>query len=266
MNLNEQLRLKIILEERFRREVRALFNRIRIQYRVGISTETRIRASRYVPQWVVLLQRHYTRVQRVFRGVVQNDHKQAGDTKQTDDEVIAALLAWADENSQEVAAVITNTTQENMDSALMQARQSFSDQGITDYSTRELALVAAVMLGRVFRGRETSIIMTETQRAAESTKLIEAYSLSGLQPMAAVTREQTPSTESSKDWIDVGDKDVRDGHHAREVAEVDVNQPFIVNGQQMMYPGDNSRGASVDNTINCRCGSFYTFREQGARI
>jgi hypothetical protein len=257
MNLRDQLRHKIILEERFRREVRRLFNRIRIEFRIGISTRSIKRAANYNPRWVVLLENHYTRVQKTFRGVVKNDEKQ--NEQENNDEVSSALLLWAFINSIDVARAITNTNQRNMDDAIAQARQAFSDEGNTSYTTRELAALSAIMLNRKFRGRETSIIITETQRAAESTKLIEAFGEAGLPPDAVVTQGRVPVTNAIKEWVDVGDKDVRRGHHAGEVASVSIDRPFIVNGQQLMYPGDNSRGAAVGNTINCRCGSFYTF-------
>lgn len=256
MNLNEQLKLKIALEEQFRREVRALFNRIRIEFRIGVSTGVRIRAEKYLPQWRVLLETHYRRVQNRFMGVVKDNIKQIDNVE---DLVLAALIAWAEVNTFDSSNVITKTTQNNMDDAIAQARQAFSDEGTVDYTNPELALVSAAILGRKFRGREQSIIMTETQKAAESTKLIEAFAVAGLQPMAVVTREQVPETESIKEWQDMEDKLVRTGHHARQVVPVAIDKPYIVNGQQMMYPSDSSRGATVKNTINCRCASFYIF-------
>lgn len=255
MNTHDQTKLKIIYEERFRPEVRRLFNRVCIEFRIGVATGNRVKAAKYLPQWETLLRGHYSRVQNGFKGVVGGNTKQIG----TEDAVLMALIAWADEHAPESARLITNTTQNNMDAAIIQARQAFSDEGKTDYTDRELALVAATILGRKFLGRESSIIITETQAAAESTKLIEAYALAGLSSMAAVTRERTPDTQSKKEWVDVGDNKVRPGHRAREVAEVGVNAPFVVNGQRMMYPSDNFMGATADNTIKCRCASFYTF-------
>lgn len=252
MRLRLQLALKIQLEERFRREVRRMHNRIRNEYRISVATGGGIRAARYMSRWSVLLNHHYERVQRAFTGAIKG---------MADDEMLAALLAWADANSQEVAAVITHTVQTDLDNALIQARQALSDGGNFDYSMRELAAVVSVILRRRFIGRETSIIITETQRAAESTKLMDAYSSSGLQPMAVVDGRRTPSTGSRKSWVDVGDKDVRTGHHAHEVETVGIDEAFTVNGQQMLYPGDNSQGAAVGNTINCRCGSRYTIKE-----
>ena len=75
MNLVDQQNLKIKLEGRFRNEVRRLFNTIRSEYRIGISTGLFIRAERYRPQVITMLEVQYKRVQEAFRGVVTTDTK-----------------------------------------------------------------------------------------------------------------------------------------------------------------------------------------------
>jgi hypothetical protein len=254
MNLNDQLALKLKLERIFQREVRSLFNRIRIGYRIGVSTGNTVRAQAYAPAWQALLEKHYTRTQRAFSGIVKDD------TKAVDDEELAALMAWSLNAAQKTTPEIIHTTQNNMDESMTQARQALSDQGNFQYSQQELALASAVILGRKFVGRESTIVITNTQQAAESTKLIGAYSEAGLDPMAAVTRERIPiKPKAVKDWSDDGGPNIRDGHHTGQVARVFIDEPFIVNGQQLMYPGDTSMGASIENIANCHCSVTYTF-------
>jgi hypothetical protein len=78
--------------------------------------------------------------------------------------------------------------------------------------------------------------------------------------MDAVTRQGIPiKPKAKKDWSDDGGPNVRDGHHTGQVASVSIDEPFIVNGQQLMYPSDTSRGATVENIINCHCSATYTF-------
>ena len=254
MKLKDQLTLKLKLEKTFTAEVRRLFNRIKTDYRISISTSRPLRSSRYQSAWEAVLQNHYLRVQKAFRGIVKTDEKQI-----EDDEVTAARLAWSLTNGQKISKAITDTTQGNMDNSLTEARQAFSDEGINDYSHRELAVVSAVMLGRKLKGRESGIVITETQKAAESTKLIEAYGAADIDPMVAVTSDSNVASLSKKSWQDVGDKRVRPGHRASQVRSVPITEPFIVNGERLMYPGDNSMGASMSNTIGCRCSSLYIF-------
>jgi hypothetical protein len=258
MTLDDQLALKLKLERIFNREVRSLFNRIRIQYRIGISTGNGVRAQKFAAAWNTLLENHYSRTQRAFTGLVKDDTKAQDDER--DDELIAALMAWSLNSSQRVTKELTDTTQNNMDTAMTQARKALQDDGNFQYTQRELAVSAAVILRRKFRGRETAIVSTETQKAAESTKLLGAYSEAGLDPMDAVTRQRVPiKPKATKAWSDDGGPNVRDGHHTGQVASVFIDEPFIVNGQQLMYPGDTSRGATIENIANCHCSVTYTF-------
>ncbi len=54
-----------------------------------------------------------------------------------------------------------------------------------------------------------------------------------------------------KQWWTALDERVRDWHLSVHGQIVPVNQPFIVDGEELMYPGDF--GGSPHNVINCRC-------------
>lgn len=258
MDQNEQLLVKLQFEERLRRELRSIFNRIRMEFILTTAVGNTIRATKYEAAFKTALQTHYARVQKAFLGVVENNAKQDSD-EDLKDEILAALLLWSEQNVSSSVNSIVDTTQLNMDRAIEQARQAFSDGGIIDYSQREIASAAAAILRRKLSGRETTIATTETQAPAESTKLIEAFGLAGLAPATAVTRQRIGRTASKKQWVTVGDERVRDLHVRVNGQIKPINQPFVVNDERLMYPGDNFYGASANNTINCRCSAFYTF-------
>ena len=44
---------------------------------------------------------------------------------------------------------------------------------------------------------------------------------------------------------------MRPGHAEADGQEVKIDEPFIVDGESLMYPGDVTGSAS--NVINCRC-------------
>lgn len=52
-------------------------------------------------------------------------------------------------------------------------------------------------------------------------------------------------------WITTINMDTRDPHRAMHGRETEWRVPFIVDGEEMLYPHDPS--ASAANTINCRC-------------
>ncbi len=60
-----------------------------------------------------------------------------------------------------------------------------------------------------------------------------------------------------KTWLSSRDKEVRDAHREAETkyAEgIPLEQPFEVDGEMLMYPGDPSGSAA--NIINCRCAEL----------
>lgn len=56
-----------------------------------------------------------------------------------------------------------------------------------------------------------------------------------------------------KEWIATHDSSTRHSHARADGQIVDNDQPFIVGGEKLMFPGDSSMGASGWNIYNCRC-------------
>ena len=54
-----------------------------------------------------------------------------------------------------------------------------------------------------------------------------------------------------KEWVSVDDNRTREAHHHADGQVVPLDEPFIVDGEELMYPGDINGSAS--NVINCRC-------------
>ena len=60
-----------------------------------------------------------------------------------------------------------------------------------------------------------------------------------------------------KSWLSSHGLHVRPAHAEAEEAYINnpipIDEPFNVGGDQLMFPGDDSMGAGVDNIINCQC-------------
>lgn len=56
-----------------------------------------------------------------------------------------------------------------------------------------------------------------------------------------------------KEWSSTKDERTRDHHKEVEGQRVELDDPFIVDGDLLMYPGDNSFDAKASNVIQCRC-------------
>ena len=61
-----------------------------------------------------------------------------------------------------------------------------------------------------------------------------------------------------KRWVNMEDSHVRPTHTGATMqGKVEIHAPFSVGAYYMMYPGDYSLGAGVEEIINCRCGVDY---------
>lgn len=59
-----------------------------------------------------------------------------------------------------------------------------------------------------------------------------------------------------KTWRSAHDSKTRDAHAAADGQTVRFDETFVVGGEELMFPGDTSHGATAKNVIQCRC--FYT--------
>lgn len=69
----------------------------------------------------------------------------------------------------------------------------------------------------------------------------------------AFEQAEAEGVEMKKRWNSSLDTNTRDEHGAADGQEVDVNDRFIVGGEELEYPGDPA--GSAWNVINCRCAS-----------
>lgn len=60
-----------------------------------------------------------------------------------------------------------------------------------------------------------------------------------------------------KVWRTQEDNRVRDAHARADGQEAQIDRPFYVGGEELMYPGDIN--GSPDNIVNCRCYIEYKF-------
>ena len=97
--------------------------------------------------------------------------------------------------------------------------------------------------------RVTDMNKTSAVRAAR-TAVTEAEN-AGRQ--AAADELEKKGVIIGKRWIATHDSRTRDEHLEADGQIVENNKPFVVGGEELMFPGDNSLGASGWNLYNCRC-------------
>lgn len=70
---------------------------------------------------------------------------------------------------------------------------------------------------------------------------------------ASYERTAEMGIEMTREWLAVHDARTRHAHGMADGQRVAVDEPFIVGGEKLMFPGDTSHGASGWNIYNCRC-------------
>ena len=65
------------------------------------------------------------------------------------------------------------------------------------------------------------------------------------------------SGKRSKQWLTMKDDRVRETHAEVDEVVMPIDEPFVVGDSLLMFPGDVSLGASVEEIANCRCAVTY---------
>lgn len=256
-DLNAKLRLEARLRPGLRRQRRDLVRGVvRTLDAAGSIPDVRVESAAVLEP---LFREHYDRVGAVFGRRVRGELD--GDARITPGEVAAvtaALTVHFDLRAPAQAAEVARTDAADAQEALNVAeleRQRLAAEGEA-VDRRGAALIAGAALSRKLRGRETGILMLETNAAAEAAKQVEVDVLLGQEPTAEAGPGPVP-VEAVKEWVSQGDERVRPAHAAADSAQVAANQPFTVGGERLMHPGDTSLGASAGNVVNCRCSAVH---------
>lgn len=234
-----QLDLKLSLEEQFQRELRSWFAGIRQDLRVSFAANGVVQdVQQYRPRLVGMLQTNYKRVQKAFLG------QYLGRSQKQSFNLLDILNRWAIERAEQQAGFILETTERQIFETINQSRAALIAEEVVP-SNLNIANLAPNILKRKTDPRVDTIATFETQNAAENTKFTEA----SMQP---------PEREPRKTWDTVGDEAVRLSHREADGQSVPIDGNFVVQGQLLRFPGDTLMGATMNNTINCRCSAIYS--------
>ncbi len=128
-------------------------------------------------------------------------------------------------------------------------------QGVTDED------VIKTLWDIVMEGKYTIQKAQEALRSAFSFSKDRAITIARTEMIGGARTGQFHADDQSgmvigKTWKSAHDSKTRSAHAAADGQTVRFNETFIVGGEELMFPGDTSHGASAKNIIQCRC--FYT--------
>lgn len=130
---------------------------------------------------------------------------------------------------------INRTTEEQIRSVIRTGLEEGLSVDAIARRLRELAAPLSALRSHV-------IARTETHQAANF----------GAQQAAELTE-----LEMRREWVATMDSRTRSPHASADGQTVGMNQPFRVNGESLMYPGDPA--GSAGNTIMCRCSVAFIY-------
>ena len=189
---------------------------------------------------------------------------------------IAATLTamWTDGFTQvgdRVADQISRATRKSF-KQMSVARRAALDLFIARYSGRKITQITTTTMFEINRLIErgiedglsvdevaATILQTGQIYASYRGPLIARTEIHSAAQYGSLSAAQETGVVTLKEWIPVQDARTRDGDNTdfdhTNVESVPVNDPFIVSGEALMYPGDPA--GSAGNIINCRCAMGY---------
>lgn len=106
------------------------------------------------------------------------------------------------------------------------------------------------------RLRGVSKMSFKKATAAARTAVISAANAGSL---AQVQAGGFTDEECRKEWLATEDERTREAHRRADGQRVGINEPFLVGGEYMQRPGDES--ASLENVASCRCALGFVFAD-----
>lgn len=165
--------------------------------------------------------------------------------EETDSLFMRIARAWILEMAAQKVTSIIGTTRRQAENIIRRETEAGYAEGagvapiakrIRDAMQSEGAVMA--------RSRSRVIARTETHNAANAAAH-EAIASTGL-PIR-------------KEWVTAVDGREREAHREADGQTQDLHAPFIVGGEELMYPGDLS--GSGANVINCRCAVAHVVED-----
>lgn len=147
-----------------------------------------------------------------------------------------AIRGWMEKNLGTKIVIVEGTLKEWLRGEISGAMGDMT--GSVDVMTKELYSRVTDKWQSVAEWQVRRIVQTET---------LTASSVAGFESVKSL------GIPFTKMWINSGLTNSRDTHAEADGQEVDSEEPFIVGGEEMMYPRDGTLGASAANIINCAC-------------
>lgn len=244
MKLGAEVILASQIKTLFRKIVKEEANNLRV-FGSPVSLD------RYYQQLEQTLHGHYISVMSQFTRDFISPYTLPENTQNIElynQEIRNRILNYSINQSATNAAIINETNKKDLQKAIADAVALGAISELEGISGFDIADAFEAEYFQDLDGRIDLIAETETQNAAEESKLIAALALIGVTGAAA--------SLIKKQWNTILDGRERPWHHEADGQTQELMIPFIVNGENMQRPGDRTH-ASASNYMRCRCTATY---------
>lgn len=191
--------------------------------------------------WKESLETLYVTVGKPFAEAIEEQFKTAvgpTSTKAGGEGWAKGVRAWIAKQAGRKIKQINKTTLAQVRTEL--AAGAEAGEGALALSKR----IDALYLKQIIPNRSETIARTETTTASN-----------------VASREAAKDTglDMEKEWIASRDDRVRASHADVDGMSVPIDEPYDVDGEELMFPGDSENG-SVENIANCRCVEGYNVK------
>jgi len=149
-----------------------------------------------------------------------------------------ALNGWISKNGGSKVKIISNGFKDWFTGAL---KEAIKDQTM---SIEQLTQQLSGNIMNVYEGVQEWEI-----RRIVQTESLTALSVAQDESIKALGIPYT------KTWV-ISGNNTRPAHAEMDGVTIDEDEAFVVDGEEMMYPRDDSMGASAGNIVNCACTVF----------
>lgn len=257
----EDLALKLTIEAALIASFGKLFRRIARDFRTVYAATGRILdAEVYEPEVVSILRPSYRRAASTAGKELRRNADvsfPADNRSEVEGDIDVSLLRFGEEESDERAGIIGETTDGKLRNFTLSAIVSAALAGFFP-GNEQVAVEVAKRFVADSKSRSRMIGIQESLNAVEGSRLIETNGLIEGQAAVKVGNEEPKplSLALFREWVARVDdwENVRRTHKAAHGQRVPgAGTPFVVGNSYLMYPGDTSLGASLDEIMGCRC-------------
>ena len=174
--------------------------------------------------------------------------------------------AWLDQHKIKFAEEVSKTTHDAIIASLKESLKEgkgnnpagnglvsavpnhFNQEKLKRKSSKLAEIVDADKFNRIYQS-------VEHQQCFEFYRARRIARTETISAVNAATLEGWRQSEviGGKEWVCANSTNSRKSHKAADGQQVALEEPFVVDGERLMHPGDSSLGASAKNIIQCRC-------------